>query len=195
MTDTKTRTRTPEILDVETRPDSPYAGYKVRYQVDDEFDEEEYDLSEYPRAYIDHWVNDEWTSPQEVADMLSEWMDSPLMVPIQVIDLNADGAMYFFRRPEGTTISDGYPYIRHLGPISDPYVMIEQHDYHWWVCTDGGHEAGMKMFNWCDRNCKGDWLIHLGERHVSSMPWPLMVSFLHDADAEAFDKEFSNDDR
>ena len=191
MTDTKTSTRTRAALYVESAPASPYAGYKVRYQVDG--NEYEHDLSEYPRAYIDHLCENECGSLQEVADVLSEWMDSPLMVPVQVINLNAHGAMYFFRRPEGMTISDGYPYIRHLGPIDNPYVMIEQHNHHWWVCTEGGHNEGMKMFNWCYINCKGDWLISLGERHVSGMPWPLMVSFLHDADAEAFDKGFSSD--
>ena len=190
--ETKVEDGAPEDIGI-PNPNSPYFGHKVTYELGEPNDPDdlcEYDLSEFPEAYIDYLVHTRCGSIEATIQELEEFYASPSNVPDRIIDLTM--GPYLFRGAAGSTVNEDGVRFERLGFMNDGVVQIEtyRNDASWVDTSSRKSADDWKRVTWCLNNCKGDWLLSMGDQPTHRDDYPLDVMFFHEPDAEAFWDEF-----
>jgi hypothetical protein len=172
-----------EVIDVDFRwPETPqYFGHKVRFDSDD--GPREFDLSEYPEAYIDYLCEREG-SYSEVVERLQDWGEWPCDAPIRLLR----DPITLFRGAEGITTET--PTRWPIGFASEDAVELYADGTASWFSSHMDNDQHYRRLNWCLSASRGDWLLIIDKWDSHLEQHPLSVAFFHDADAAAFAEAF-----
>jgi len=167
-------------------------------------DGREFSLSDYPSSYVD-WIREERlgnVDDYEVAEYMSDDGLAPEDCPIEVINLNVQGGCLFVPGDAPADLARDVHVKELVGFSAD--LFVDRYDDGrvawsnvWYAgrAKEPYETNGPLRVQWCFEECRGPWLLMMGDYNRRSEEYAVHVMLLNTDDQTRFDAEFPFDVR